>query len=332
MSDKANALPRIAVLNDSQNIAATSADWSTLKGRADVTIMREPFASEAAAIKALKDFDIIVPMRERTPFTASLLAGLPKLRMIALTGVRAATLDQATCDARKILVCNTGGEHVSPATAELAFGLILACARRIPQADAAMRTAGWHEGLDMGFSLAGKTLGIVGLGKLGARVAGYGRAFGMNVIAWSQNLTAEAASAAGAELVSKETLFQKADVVSLHLVLSARTRGIVGKTELDLMKPGAIIVNTARGPLIDEQALLTKLGTGSLYAGLDVFDTEPLPEKHPLRQIPNVVLTPHLGYSTQAVFRQFYGESLENILAFLNGTPKRVINPVVLTA
>jgi phosphoglycerate dehydrogenase-like enzyme len=332
MSDTPAPLPRIALLDDSQNIAETSADWSLLTGRADLTILREPFASEADAIAALKPFDIIVPMRERTPFTASLLAGLPKLRMIALTGARAATLDQATCDARKILVCNTGGEHVSPATAELAFGLVLACARRIGHADASMKSGGWHAGLDMGFSLSGKTLGIVGLGKLGARVAGYGRAFGMHVVAWSQNLTAEAANAAGAELVSKEKLFSTADVVSLHLVLSARTRGIVGKAELDQMKQGAILVNTARGPLVDEEALLESLKAGRIHAGLDVFGTEPLPENAPIRSAPNTVLTPHLGYSTKAVFRQFYGESLDNILAFLDGKPKRMINPAILSA
>jgi phosphoglycerate dehydrogenase-like enzyme len=324
-------LPKIAVLDDSQTIALKSADWNLLAGRADVTILNDAFSSELDAVAALKGYDIIVPMRERTPFTPSLLNGLPQLKMIALTGVRAATLDQATCNARKILVCNTGGFHVSPATAELAFGLILTCARRIGQADASMHHGGWHDGLDMGFSLAGKTLGIVGLGKLGARVAGYGRAFGMDIIAWSQNLTAEAAELAGAKLVSKDALFRQADVVSLHLVLSARTRGIVGYAELDLMKQNAVLVNTARGPLVDEKALLQSLAAGRIHAGLDVFDTEPLPEHHPLRSAPNTVLTPHLGYSTEAVFRQFYGESLENIIAFLDGNPIRVINPEVLS-
>lgn len=322
--------PKIAVLDDSQAIAERSADWSRLAGRAEVTILREPFASEAHAIAALKDYDIVVPMRERTSFTASLLAGLPCLKLIALTGARAATLDQAVCNARKILVCNTGGGHVTPATAELAFGLILACARRIGQADASMHRGGWHDGLDMGFSLAGKTMGIVGLGRLGARVAEYGRAFGMDVIAWSQNLTAEIAEAAGARLVSKETLFRQADVVSLHLVLSVRTQGIVGQAEFDVMKQNAILVNTARGPLVDEVALLKSLVAGRIHAGLDVFDTEPLPQDHPLRSAPNTVLTPHLGYSTEAVFRQFYGESLENILAFLDGKPIRMVNPEVV--
>jgi phosphoglycerate dehydrogenase-like enzyme len=322
--------PRIAVLDDSQAIAAKSADWSLVAGKADVTILSEPFASEAAAIAGLQDYDIIVPMRERTPFTASLLAGLPRLKLIALTGVRAATLDQATCNVRKILVCNTAGTHVSAATAELAFGLMLACARRIGQADASMRHGGWHDSLDMGFSLAGKTLGIVGLGKLGARVAGYGRAFGMDVIAWSQNLTAEAAQQAGATLVNKDTLFETADVVSLHLVLSERTRGIVDQPELERMKQNAILVNTARGPLVSESALLKALDSGRLHAGLDVYNTEPLPADHPLRSAPNTVLTPHLGYSTEAVFRQFYGESLENILAYLDGKPIRMVNPEIL--
>lgn len=324
------SLPKIMVLDDSQNIAARSAEWSQLAGRAEVTFLREAFASEADAIAALKDCDIVVPMRERTPLTASLLAGLSRLRMIAQTGVRAITLDQATCNARKILVCNTGGGHVSPATAELAFGLILACTRRIGQADASMHAGGWHDDLDMGFSLAGKTLGIVGLGKLGAKVAGYGRAFGMDIIAWSQNLTAETAEPAGARLVSKDSLFGQADVISLHLVLSARTRGIVGKAELDLMKQGSILVNTARGPLVDAEALLAALTARRIHAGLDVFDIEPLPHDHPLRSAPNTILTPHLGYSTEAVFRQFYGESLENIIAFLDGKPIRVVNPEIL--
>jgi phosphoglycerate dehydrogenase-like enzyme len=320
-------LPKIAILDDSQSVAAVSAQWDRLQGKAELTILRQPFASEDDAAAALKGCQIVVPMRERTPFTASLIAKLPALRMIALTGARAPTLDIAACTRHGVLICNTAGDRVTPATSELAFGLILACARRIPEADAAMKNGGWHDGLGMGFSLAGKTLGIVGLGRLGSRVACYGRAFGMNVLAWSQNLTDEAAAAAGCTRVSKDELFSQADAVSLHLVLSDRSRGIVGEQELSVMKPGAILVNTSRGPLVDGRALLTALQTGRLLAGLDVFDQEPLPADHPLRTAPNVILTPHLGYSTAAAFQQFYGESLENIEAYLAGSPIRMVNP-----
>ncbi len=323
--------PSVAILDDTQNVAAASADWRRLEGVAHLAILQRPFASEDEAAKALAPFDIAVMMRERTAFTASLIERLPKLRMIALTGARAPTLDIAACTAGGILICNTAGDRVTPATSELAFALILACARRIPEADAAMKQGGWHGGLGTGYSLAGKTLGIVGLGRLGTKVAGFGRAFGMDVIAWSQNLTDEAAAAAGCRRVSKEELFANADAISLHLVLSERSRGIVGPHELAAMKPDAILVNTSRGPLIDEKALLSALHTGRLRAGLDVYDREPLPADHPLRQAPNVVLTPHLGYSTGAAFQQFYGESLENIEAFLAGKPIRMVNPEALT-
>jgi phosphoglycerate dehydrogenase-like enzyme len=324
--------PSVAILDDTQNVAASSADWRRLDGRADFTILQRPFASEDDTAETLAPFDIVVMMRERTAFTASLVARLPRLRMIALTGARAPTLDISACTARGILICNTAGDRVTPATSELAFGLILACARRIPEADAAMKHGGWHNGLGTGFSLAGKTLGIAGLGRLGTKVAGFGKAFGMDVIAWSQNLTDETAAAAGCRRVSKEALFETADAISLHLVLSDRTRGVVGPRELAAMKPDAILVNTSRGPLIDEPALLAALNTGRLRAGLDVFDREPLPADHPLRKAPNVILTPHLGYSTGAAFQQFYGESLENIEAFLSDAPIRMVNPEVRTA
>jgi phosphoglycerate dehydrogenase-like enzyme len=325
-------LPKIAILDDSQSVAAVSAEWARLQGKAELVILSHPFASEDAVAAALKGCLIVVPMRERTPFTASLIAKLPDLRMIALTGARAPTLDIAACTRHGVLICNTAGDRVTPATSELAFGLILACARRIPEADAAMKSGGWHEGLGMGFSLSGRTLGIVGLGRLGSRVAGYGRAFGMNVLAWSQNLTDEAATAAGCTRVSKDELFSQSDAISLHLVLSDRSRGIVGEPELSRMKPGAILVNTSRGPLVDGDALLGALHSGRLLAGLDVFDQEPLPADHPLRKAPNVILTPHLGYSTAAAFQQFYGESLENIEAFLAGSPMRMVNPEALAA
>lgn len=323
-------LPKVAIIDDSQNVALASADWDLLKGKADITVFQEPLGALDETARLLAPFTIIVPMRERTVFSAALINSLPNLRMIALTGGRAPTLDLAACSARKIIVSNTGGQHSTASTAELAFGLILACARRIPQADTTMRQGGWHEGLNMGFSLSGKTLGIVGLGRLGSLVAAYGRAFGMDVIAWSQNLTSEVAQAAGCRRVEKQELFRQADIVSIHMVLSERSRGLVGKAELDLMKDNAVLVNTSRGPLVDEHALLDKLHSRTIWAAVDVFDEEPLPTVHSFRSAPNLVLTPHLGYSTKAVFDQFYGESLENILAFLAGKPIRILNPEAL--
>jgi phosphoglycerate dehydrogenase-like enzyme len=317
---------KIALIDDSQHIALASADWGRLQGRADVVVRHEPFASEDDAAAWLRPFDIIVPMRERTAFTASLLARLPNLKLIAQTGVRAPTLDMAACKARGVTVCNTGGDNVGAATSEIAWALIMACSRDLAFADAGMRAGLFHEEIVVGSSLAGRRLGVVGLGKLGQKVAAYGRAFGMEVVAWSQNLTAEAADAAGARLVSKPELFAQSDVISLHLVLSERTRGVVGAAEVAALKPGAILVNSSRGPLIDHAALLARLDRGDIWAGLDVFDAEPPPLADPLRTHRRVVLSPHLGYSTQAVFRQFYGESLENIAAFLDGAPIRVIS------
>ncbi|MCU0818282.1 MAG: D-2-hydroxyacid dehydrogenase family protein [Beijerinckiaceae bacterium] len=319
------SLPRIAILDDSQHVARSSADWSVLDGRAHLAILSAPFESEDAAAAALQDFEILVPMRERTPLPGSLLERLPRLKMIALTGVRSPSLDLVACDRLDITVCNTAGDQVTPATAELAFALILAAARDLAHADRRIREGGWHEHVRIGIPLAGKTLGVVGLGRLGKIVARYGKAFGMDVIAWSQNLTAEAAEEGGARLVSKAELFSTADVVSLHLVLSARTRGVVGAAEINALKPGAILVNTARGPLIEREPFLARLRKGDLFAGLDVHDQEPMPKDDPFRSLPNVVLAPHLGYSTDAVFRQFYGQSLENILAFLDGKPIRLL-------
>jgi phosphoglycerate dehydrogenase-like enzyme len=323
---------KIAITDDSQHVAVTSADWSSLRAKAEITVFHDAFASEADAARQLKDFDIIVPMRERTVFSASLVSKLPKLRMIALTGGRAPTLDISACTKQGILVCNTGGQHSTAATAELAFGLILACARRIPQADHAMKNGGWHGGLNLGFSLGGKTLGIVGLGRLGSRVAAYGRAFGMDVIAWSQNLTPEIAESGGARYVEKATLFRDADVVSIHMVLSDRSRGLVGKPELDAMKANSILINTSRGPIVESKALLTTLKSRKIWAAVDVFDEEPLPAKASIRKAPNLVITPHLGYSTSSVFAQFYGESVENIHAFLDQKPMRMLNPEAINA
>ncbi|WP_375460860.1 D-2-hydroxyacid dehydrogenase family protein [uncultured Enterovirga sp.] len=323
------ALPRVAVIDDTQRLAGASADWDALAGRADIVVFDESFADEDDAAQRLAEFDAIVPMRERTAFPASLVRRLPKLRLLAMTGTRAPTFDIAALTAQGVLVCNTG-INTSAATAELAFGLILACARDIPLADRTMRSGGWHEGVPVGTVLDGKRLGILGLGKLGARVAGYGRAFGMEVVAWSQNLTDEAAAKGGARRVDKAELFGTSDILSVHLVLSDRTRGIVGAAELGAMRDGAILVNTSRGPLVDEAALLAALESGRIRAGLDVYDREPLPADHPLRTAPNVVLTPHLGYGARHVFEQFYRESVENIAAWLDDQPIRVVNPEVL--
>jgi phosphoglycerate dehydrogenase-like enzyme len=308
---------KIAVLDDSQHVAQVSADWSGL----DVT-----FFHEGVETQALQEFDILVPMRERMAFDAATLAKLPRLKMIALTGARAATLDLVACKAQGIVVSNTGGDYVINATPELAWGLLLSCARGIAQADASMRQGGWHEGLPFGTILHGKTLGVLGLGKLGKRVAAFGKAFGMKVQAWSQNLTPEACAEQGVAYVSKETLFATSDVLSLHLVMSARTKGIVGAQELAQLKTGTIVINTARAGLIDETALLAELTTGRLHAGLDVFSQEPLPAKHPLHLLKNVTLTPHLGYSAVPIFAQFYAESVENIHAFIHGKPQKIIS------
>ncbi len=321
---------RVAIMDDWQGVARGAADWSAVEARAEVTVFAEPFADADAAAAALAGFDILVPMRERTELGAALIARLPRLRMIALTGGRAQTLALDACTAAGVLVCNTGGERSSIGTAELALGLMLAAARFIPAGDAAIRAGRFQEGVGVGPVLEGRTLGIIGLGRIGARVGGYGRALGMDVVAWSPNLTEAAAQAAGARLVSKAGLLAQSDVVSLHVVLSARSRGMIAAADLAGMKPGAILVNTSRGPLVEEAALLDALHAGRIHAALDVFAQEPLPPGHPLRTAPNTVLTPHLGYGTQDTFAQFYGESVENILAFLDGRPIHLVNPDAL--
>lgn len=321
---------RIAVLDDWQSVARQSADWTKLQQRAELVFFEEPFAGTDTLAKALDGFDIIIAMRERTKFSKALLDRLPRLRMIALTGGRTWTMDFETLNARGIPVCHTGGEKSGAATAEIALGLLLGAARFMNRGDAAIRKGGFQGGVPAGDVLDGKTLGIIGLGKIGAKMARYGEALGMQVLAWSANLTEEKAKAAGARLVDKATLLTQSDAISLHLVLSDRTRGIIGAQEFAKMKTGAILVNTSRGPLVDEAALLERLKTGKLIAGLDVFAEEPLPADHPLRSMPNTMLTPHLGYGAREVYAQFYRESIENVLAFLDGIPTRVLNPEAL--
>lgn len=318
-------MTKIAVLDDWQGVARECADWSALEARAEVTIFREAFANEDAAAKALAPFDIILSLRERTAFPASLIERLPNLKMFSLTGARAGSIDSTLMMERGITVCNTGGGGSGFATSELALGLMISASRELPRAFAEMRDGRFQSEVPLGYELAGKTLGVVGLGRLGARMAHYGNALDMDVIAWSQNLTDEKAAQGGARRVSKEELFAQADVISVHLVLSERSRGIVGEQDIARMKPGAVIINTSRGPLIDEAALIKALEEGRIGAGLDVYDREPLPADHPFRKLPNAVLTPHLGYVVREGLELFYEQLIENAMAFLDGKPVRLM-------
>ena len=324
-------MTKIAVLDDWQGVARSSANWSQLSARAEVVFFAQAFDDEDDAAAKLADFEIVLSMRERTPLPGSLINRLPRLRMLGITGARHASLDTPACTARSIPVCNTdGGAGAEAATAELALGLLLAAARAIPAADANMRAGRFQEGLPVGISLAGKTIGIIGLGRLGSSMASYCRALNMTVLAWSENLTAGKAQAAGASLVSKETLLSHCDAVSIHLVLSSRSRGLIGASDIAMMKPGAILINTSRGPIVDEAALIEAVSSQRIIAALDVYDREPLPVGHPFRNAPNTVLTPHLGYGVRETWEEFYRQSIENALAFLDGKPLRVTNPEAL--
>lgn len=329
MSDRV----KVAVLDDWQGVARANADWAKLEARADVTFFADAFADEDDAAAKLADYDIVLSMRERTPLPGSLINRLPKLRMLGMTGARNASLDTAACTARGIPVCATqGGGYADSATAELALGLLVAAARGIPKGDANMRAGKFQQGVPVGIGLAGKTMGIMGLGRLGGYMASYCKALRMEVIAWSANLTAERAAEVGVELVSKDELMSRSDAISIHLVLSPRSRGLVGAADIARMKQGAILINTSRGPIVDAAALLAALNEGRVVAALDVFDREPLPANDKLRSAPNTVLMPHLGYGVQETWNGFYPQSLENALAFLDGKPVRVTNPEVLKA
>jgi phosphoglycerate dehydrogenase-like enzyme len=326
-------MTKVAVLDDWQGVARSSADWSKLEARAEVVFFSEAFADEDDAAHQLADFEIVLSMRERTSLPGSLINRLPKLRMLGMTGARNASLDTEACTARGVVVCNTvagGGSTNDSATAELALGLMIAAARGLAAGDANIRAGKFQMGVSVGIGLKGKTLGCVGLGRLGTYMAHYGTALGMKVIGWSQNLTVEKAAAAGATMVSKQDLLSTADVISIHLVLSPRSRGLIGAADISIMKHGAILVNTSRGPIVDEAALLAALHAGRIVAALDVFDREPLPAGHPLRSAPNTVLSPHLGYCVQETWQQFYPQSIENALAFLDGKPVRLTNPEAL--
>ncbi|WP_225027576.1 D-2-hydroxyacid dehydrogenase family protein [Xinfangfangia pollutisoli] len=316
--------PRIAVLDDYMGVAHRLADWSRVQARADVTFLTEALPPGPATVAGLRGFDAICLLRERSAIPADLLRQLPELRAIAATGKLNRTLDYAAARDLGIAVMTTSGSgNGIYATVELAWGLIIGLMRHIPEESAAMRTGGWQTRL--GNALYGRTLGLVGLGKLGGRMVDIARAFGMEVLAWSPNLTPERAEAAGATYVTKEDLLQRSDVVSLHLVLGPTTRGVIGAADLALMRSDAILVNTARGPLVDTGALVAALQSGKLRgAGIDVYDSEPLPADAPIRQLPNALLTPHLGYSVQETFTNFYRETVENLEGWLDGQPRRL--------
>ena len=289
---------------------------------AEVVVFADHVHDEGALAGRLSPFDVVVAMRERTPFPRSLLERLPNLRLLVSTGVRNKSIDVAAANQRGVTVCSTGA--LTHPAVELTWGLVLACVRQIPQEDAAVRAGGWQH--TVGGDLDGATLGVLGLGRLGERVARIGQAFGMDVIAWSQNLTDERAAEVGARRVAKEELFATADVVTVHLVLSDRTRGLVGRGELALMKPTAVLVNTSRGPIVEEDALVEALREQRIAgAGLDVFDTEPLPVEHPLRELRRAVLTPHVGFGTRRSLEIYHREAVEDVLAWQAGAPIRVM-------
>ncbi len=315
-------MKRCAIIDDYQGCALDMADWSELSPDVEVEVFRDHIADEDALARRLAGFEIVCAMRERTPFGRSLLEKLPDLELLLTSGMRNLSIDGAAARERGVTVCGT--PSLGYPTAELTWGLILALARSIPAEDRATRAGGWQHTLGVG--LEGKTLGIVGLGRLGGRVAMVGKAFGMEVIAWSQNLTEARCREAGASLVDKETLLRTSDVVSIHLLLSRRTRGLIGASDLALLKPEAFLVNTSRGPIVDEAALIGALERRAIAgAGLDVFDIEPLPADHPFRRLDNTVITPHLGYVSVENYRGFYGGMVEDIRAWLAGRPIRVL-------
>lgn len=313
---------KIAVVDDYQKIARELADWPAIEGSHDVTFFHEPIGDRDAVVTALKNFDVLCIMRERTLFDRATLEGLSNLKFLVTTGMRNAALDLEYLKECGIPVSGTGGS--TNATPELAWGLMLSLARHIPTENQRMREGSWITTL--GTDLAGSTLGIVGLGRLGAMVAKVGNAFGMEVIAWSQNLTDEQAAGAGAKRVSKEDLFRQSDFITVHYKLSERSTGLVGAGELAMMKSTAYIVNTSRGLIIDNDALIAALKAGQIGgAGLDVYNDEPLAKDHPIRSCPRTVLTPHLGYVSKATYEQFYGETVEDLAAWFAGSPVRLL-------
>ena len=330
---------RVAILDDYQQVSLASTDWSAVRSLGQIDVFAEHISRTEALVSALEPYDVVGAMRERTPFDADRLGQLPRLRLLVTTGMGNASIDLEAAAARGVTVCGTGG--VGSSTAELTWGLILALLRHIPEEDHRLKRAGRAGGAALGYGggwqqtvgtgLDGKRLGVVGLGQQGRRVADVGRAFGMKVVAWSQNLDHDVAKKAHVKAVSKEELFSSSDVVTVHYKLSPRSAGLVGAAELALMKPSAYLVNTSRGPLVDSAALLAALRSGAIAgAALDVFDIEPLPLSDPLRSAPNVVLTPHLGYVTDEAYQVFYGDAAEDIVAFAQGSPVRVLTASLL--
>jgi phosphoglycerate dehydrogenase-like enzyme len=314
---------RCAILDDYQNIVLKVTDWSKVAGDLDIEVFNEHLGGPDNVVKALQGFDIVCAMRERTPFPRAVIEKLPDLKLLITTGLRNASFDVATAKERGVVVCGT--PSVGNPTSGIAIGLMLELTRRIGYENACMK-AGVPWQSTIGMDLDGLTLGVLGLGKLGTRTANIAKAFGMKVIAWSQNLTPEKCKEAGVEYVSKEDLFRQADFITIHVVLSQRSRGLVGAKEIALMKPSAYLINTSRGPIIDEAAMLAALRDKKIAgAGLDVFDVEPLPLDHPLRKMDNVVITPHLGYVATQNYRAYFAGVVDDIRAFIDGKPVRVM-------
>jgi phosphoglycerate dehydrogenase-like enzyme len=306
---------RIAILDDYQNVALKMADWSVLATRTDIAVFNDHIADPEALVERLAPFDILCVMRERTPLPRQVLERLPRLKLIASTGPRNASIDNSAAKEFGINVTATG--YKSTPTIELTWALILASVRFIVRENEAVRDGLWQTSI--GEELSGRTLEVLGLGNIGGQVARIGLAFGMNVIAWSQNMTPDIAEAAGAKLVSKDELFRQADILTIHLILSARTKGLVGAAELALMKPTARLINTSRGPIVDESSLIKALRSHAIAgAAVDVFDQEPLPSQHPFRSMDNVLATPHIGYVADNLYRTFYGDAVKSITTWLD--------------
>lgn len=316
---------RCAILDDYQNVALSFADWSPLEARLETQVFSEHIADETALVAAIGDAEIVIIMRERTPFTASIFSRLPKLKLLITSGMRNASVDMTAAKAHGVTVCGTGSGGSAPV--EMTWALILGLARHLVEENNALRHNGpWQS--TVGFGLSGKRLGLIGLGKIGQKIAVIAQAFGMHVVAWSQNLTAERAAECGVDYAaSKEALLATSDVVSIHLVLSDRTRGLLDAADLALMKHSALLINTSRAAIVDQPALLAALEANKIGgAALDVFDVEPLPADHPLRTLPNVLATPHLGYVADGNYHTYFTEAVEDIEAWLAGEPVRVLS------
>ena len=317
-------MTKVAVLDDYQEVALEMADWKSLPSGTEGTVFKNHLSDECDVSKRLAEFEVVSAMRERTPFPKRLLENLPNLKLLVTTGMRNASIDVPAASKLGITVCGTEG--LGYPTAELTWGLIVSLARKISEENSSSRSGSWQTTLGIG--LNGKTLGILGLGNLGSQVARIGNAFGMNVVSWSQNLTKSKAAENEVTLVSFDELMESSDFLSIHTVLSDRTRNLIGKRELNLMKPSAFLVNTSRGPIVNEEALVQALREGVIAgAGLDVFDTEPLPDGHPFLTLSNTLITPHMGYVTIEGYKIFYSQTVECIGQYLKGTPIRVLNP-----